>query len=147
MIKRSPNLLFVGPLCNLAEYGNIFYVQAENRPSKRWLDVSLSLSLIIVICMIYRILDTCNLHPLICYIVCVSGSYFCYDNPAALQDRMEQDLKLTTSQFMWFYSMYSWPNVILCFFGGFLIDRVFGVRLGAIIFSVFVVAGQVLHNN
>ncbi|XP_074658444.1 lysosomal dipeptide transporter MFSD1-like isoform X2 [Tubulanus polymorphus] len=72
------------------------------------------------------------------------GSYFCYDNPAALQDTMEADLEITTSQFMSFYAWYSWPNVILCFFGGFLIDRVFGIRLGAIIFSLFVTAGQVL---
>ncbi|CAI9547165.1 unnamed protein product, partial [Staurois parvus] len=37
-----------------------------------------------------------------------------------------------------------WPNVVLCFFGGFLIDRVFGIRLGTIIFSLFVCAGQVI---
>ena len=56
---------------------------------------------------------------------------------------MVRDLDLSTSQFMGFYAWYSWPNVILCFFGGFLIDRVFGVRIGAIIFSLFVTAGQV----
>lgn len=72
------------------------------------------------------------------------GSYFCYDNPAALQDAMLRDLKLTEGQFMLFYSLYSWPNVILCFFGGFLIDKLFGVRLGAIVFAVFVLLGQVL---
>ncbi|KAL5004333.1 hypothetical protein ScPMuIL_017789 [Solemya velum] len=72
------------------------------------------------------------------------GSYFCYDNPAALQDTMISDLNISESQFMSFYSWYSWPNVILCFFGGFLIDKVFGVRLGAIIFSTFVTAGQVV---
>ncbi|XP_070539369.1 lysosomal dipeptide transporter MFSD1-like [Ptychodera flava] len=70
------------------------------------------------------------------------GSYFVYDNPAALQKHMKEDLDLNTSDFMMFYSLYSWPNVILCFFGGFLLDRVFGVRLGAIIFSTFVVIGQ-----
>ncbi|XP_063428788.1 major facilitator superfamily domain-containing protein 1-like [Mytilus trossulus] len=72
------------------------------------------------------------------------GSYFCYDNPAALQDTMIKDLKISESAFMGFYSWYSWPNVILCFFGGFLIDKTFGVRLGAIIFSLFVTAGQVV---
>ncbi|WAR27470.1 MFSD1-like protein [Mya arenaria] len=66
------------------------------------------------------------------------GSYFCYDNPAALQDNMVRDLDISVGQFMGFYSWYSWPNVILCFFGGFLIDSVFGVRVGAIIFSLFV---------
>lgn len=29
---------------------------------------------------------------------------------------------------MQLYAWYSWPNVVLCFFGGFLIDRVFGIR-------------------
>ncbi|KAL4220565.1 Major facilitator superfamily domain-containing protein 1 [Mactra antiquata] len=72
------------------------------------------------------------------------GSYFCYDNPAALQDNMVRDLDISVGQFMGFYSWYSWPNVILCFFGGFLIDRVFGVRIGAVVFSLFVTVGQIV---
>ncbi|XP_068613400.1 lysosomal dipeptide transporter MFSD1-like [Brachionichthys hirsutus] len=72
------------------------------------------------------------------------GSYFCYDNPAALQFEVIQDLKLNTATFMQLYAWYSWPNVVLCFFGGFLIDRIFGIRLGTIIFSLFVCAGQVI---
>uniref|UniRef100_A0A8C4ZLH4 Lysosomal dipeptide transporter MFSD1 n=1 Tax=Gadus morhua TaxID=8049 RepID=A0A8C4ZLH4_GADMO len=56
------------------------------------------------------------------------GSYFCYDNPAALQTDVVQDMNLNTSQFMQLYAWYSWPNVILCFLGGFLLDRVFGIR-------------------
>lgn len=51
------------------------------------------------------------------------GSYFCYDNPGALQDTFMKDLNLTTTSFVALYSIYSWPNVILCFIGGFLIDR------------------------
>jgi hypothetical protein len=51
------------------------------------------------------------------------GSYFCYDNPAALQDHFKKDLKISTSTFTAFYSWYSWPNVVLCFLGGYLIDR------------------------
>ncbi|KAM9318967.1 lysosomal dipeptide transporter MFSD1 isoform 1-T1 [Pholidichthys leucotaenia] len=72
------------------------------------------------------------------------GSYFCYDNPAALQSQMMQDMKLSTQTFMQLYAWYSWPNVVLCFFGGFLLDRVFGIRLGTIIFSSFVCVGQVI---
>uniref|UniRef100_A0A3Q1JZF7 Lysosomal dipeptide transporter MFSD1 n=1 Tax=Anabas testudineus TaxID=64144 RepID=A0A3Q1JZF7_ANATE len=72
------------------------------------------------------------------------GSYFCYDNPAALQTQVLQDLNLNTASFMQLYAWYSWPNVILCFFGGFMIDRVFGIRLGTIIFSLFVCVGQVI---
>ncbi|PKU40724.1 major facilitator superfamily domain-containing protein 1 isoform x1 [Limosa lapponica baueri] len=72
------------------------------------------------------------------------GSYFCYDNPAALQTQVQRDMKVRTAQFMALYAWYSWPNVVLCFFGGFLIDRVFGIRLGTIIFSIFVCVGQVI---
>ena len=72
------------------------------------------------------------------------GSYFCYDNPAALQDNFKRDLKISTSTFTQFYSYYSWPNVILCFLGGYLIDRVFGIRLGTIIFSSMVLTGQIV---
>ncbi|KAJ8313236.1 hypothetical protein KUTeg_009213 [Tegillarca granosa] len=93
----------------------------------------------------------CNPHKalhryLVLIIMCFLsfGSYFCYDNPAALQDNMIRDLDISVSQFMGFYSWYSWPNVILCFFGGFLIDRVLGVRGGAVIFSLFVTAGQIV---
>ncbi|BFZ06095.1 hypothetical protein BsWGS_09134 [Bradybaena similaris] len=77
---------------------------------------------------------------LICFLS--FGSYFCYDNPAALQDTMIRSLNIDEGQFMAFYSFYSWPNVVLCMFGGYLIDRFFGVRLGAIIFGLFVTAGQ-----
>ncbi|XP_025913554.1 major facilitator superfamily domain-containing protein 1 isoform X10 [Apteryx rowi] len=72
------------------------------------------------------------------------GSYFCYDNPAALQTQVQADMKVNTARFMALYAWYSWPNVVLCFFGGFLIDRVFGIRLGTIIFSIFVCVGQVI---
>uniref|UniRef100_A0A9J8A310 Lysosomal dipeptide transporter MFSD1 n=1 Tax=Cyprinus carpio carpio TaxID=630221 RepID=A0A9J8A310_CYPCA len=72
------------------------------------------------------------------------GSYFCYDNPAALQTQVIQDMSLNTASFMQLYSWYSWPNVFLCFLGGSLLDRVFGIRLGTIIFSLFVLVGQII---
>jgi MFS family permease len=72
------------------------------------------------------------------------GSYFCYDTPGALQDEITRDMSISTAEFSSLYAWYSWPNVILCFFGGFLIDRLFGIRLGAIIFSLFIFAGQLV---
>lgn len=57
---------------------------------------------------------------------------------------MESDLNLTETEFTIFYSAYSYPNVILCFFGGFLLDTVFGIRLGAIIFAALICVGQVI---
>ncbi len=40
------------------------------------------------------------------------GTYYCDDNPAALQDVMKEDLKISSSTFTSFYSWYSWPNVM-----------------------------------
>jgi hypothetical protein len=40
------------------------------------------------------------------------GSYYCYDNPAGLEDVMKSDLKISSTTFTSFYSWYSWPNVV-----------------------------------
>lgn len=72
------------------------------------------------------------------------GSYFCYDNPGALRDHFKPDLDINTTQFTLLYSIYSWPNVVLCFIGGFLIDRVFGIRMGTIIYLFVLLVGQIL---
>ncbi|CAN8021308.1 unnamed protein product [Ixodes persulcatus] len=72
------------------------------------------------------------------------GSYYCSDNPGALQTQIESMMVVTTSEFSSLYSWYSWPNTVLCFLGGFLIDRVFGIRMGAIIFSTIIIVGQVV---
>jgi len=72
------------------------------------------------------------------------GLEFCYVMPGALEDHFESDLKITTGTFTMFNSYYSMANVIFCFFGGFLIDNLLGVRLGAIIFSSLITIGQIL---
>ena len=55
-----------------------------------------------------------------------------------------QVMKIDTTKYVLLYSLYSWPNVVLSVFGGFLLDRVFGIRLGTIIFSVLVCVGQLV---
>ncbi|XP_058794492.1 major facilitator superfamily domain-containing protein 1-like [Phymastichus coffea] len=79
-------------------------------------------------------------------IICLLGFglYFCYDNPGALQDKFEKEMNMTTTKFSMLYSVYSWPNVVLCFFGGFLIDSVFGVRWGTIIYVFVALCGQLI---
>jgi MFS family permease len=41
--------------------------------------------------------------------------------------------------------VYTFPNIILPFIGGFLLDTVIGSRWGTIIFGFFVVLGTVLE--
>ncbi|RWS31064.1 major facilitator superfamily domain-containing protein 1-like isoform X3, partial [Leptotrombidium deliense] len=72
------------------------------------------------------------------------GNYFVYDIPGSLQSKITSDMNVNTAAFGTLYSVYSWPNVIISFFGGFLIDRVFGIRLGAVVFASIVLAGQLV---
>ena len=66
------------------------------------------------------------------------------DNPAAMQGIILDDLKINKAVFMRLYAWYSYPNVILALCGGFLIDRVFGIRLGAFLFACCITVGQVI---
>jgi MFS family permease len=70
------------------------------------------------------------------------GSYFIYDIPGALTTPLTNRLDLSDLEYSALYSVYSWPNAILALVGGFLIDRVFGIRLGAIVFCTLVFVGQ-----
>ena len=53
------------------------------------------------------------------------GSFFCYDNPAALENEFMKDLSLSGQSYMELYAFFSWPNIILSCIGGFLIDYEF----------------------
>lgn len=79
-----------------------------------------------------------------CLFQMFSGSYYIYDNPGALSVQIERDMNVTNTDYTTLYSMYSWPNVILGLFGGYLIDRVVGVRLGTLLFSLFICLGQLI---
>ena len=70
------------------------------------------------------------------------GSYFCFDNPGALQTPIKDAMHVSTYQFSNLYAWYSWPNVVLPIIGGYLMDSVFGIRLGTIIFAIFICIGK-----
>lgn len=57
------------------------------------------------------------------------GSYFCYDIPGALgAPLLEQYYDINSFEYSLFYAMYSLPNTVLPFFGGYFVDRVLGVK-------------------
>jgi MFS family permease len=79
------------------------------------------------------------------------GSYWVYDTPGAIQTPLtyyfaESGMTYTNSDNSLLYSVYSWPNVILAFFGGYIIDRFLGVRLGSLLFCSLVLLGQVIFS-
>ena len=74
------------------------------------------------------------------------GSYYCYDNPSALESyltKADGDFKLSNVNYNLLYSVYSFPNIVLPLFGGLLIDRM-GIRIGVVLFSFLLIVGQFL---
>ena len=72
------------------------------------------------------------------------GTYFCFDNPAALEKEFRDVFNIDATKFEYLYGIYAWPNCIIPMLGGYFADR-FGVEKVAIIFSVIVLAGKDVH--
>lgn len=87
---------------------------------------------------------------LILFLTCMMmiANYYCYDIPAALhqqfEDYMGNDENFET-YFQLLYTLYSVPNVILPFFGGYFVDS-WGVRTCLIIFTSLLAVGQVVFS-
>lgn len=74
------------------------------------------------------------------------GSYYCFDIPAALKSQIDDYTGNRDDYEFYFnlmYTLYAAPNVILPFFGGYLVDR-FGVTICLLIFSSLIATGQVI---
>lgn len=50
---------------------------------------------------------------------------------------------VSTYEFENLYAWYSWPNVVLPIIGGYFVDNVLGMRLAAIAFAAFILAGEI----
>lgn len=73
------------------------------------------------------------------------GNYFMYDNPAALMSRFEAIIcGGSTVRYLMLYSVYSIPNTVQPFFGGYLTDVVFGKRCALLVFTSFSLAGSLV---
>ena len=89
------------------------------------------------------------------------GSYYVYDLPAATENQMSAYFGVAASnstavgdddssddnsfgfKFNLMYSVYSWPNVVLPFFGGLISDKL-GVRLTGVCFMFLIMMGQII---
>lgn len=74
------------------------------------------------------------------------GNYYCYDNPAALKTQIDDYMGNPSDYetlFSLLYTVYSIPNVILPFFGGYFIDKL-GVRLCLLVFAGCILTGQIV---
>jgi MFS family permease len=74
------------------------------------------------------------------------GNYYCYDIPAALNSQMDDYMGKPddfATLFSLLYTVYSVPNIILPFFGGYFIDRL-GVRVCMLTFAMCITIGQLI---
>jgi MFS family permease len=71
------------------------------------------------------------------------GSYFAYDSIGAIAPLLRDNLGFSQEDIGLLYSWYSYPNLIMVFIGGYLIDKI-GTRLGSLIFSFLVFTGAVM---
>ncbi|GMH95609.1 hypothetical protein TrST_g6790 [Triparma strigata] len=73
------------------------------------------------------------------------GNYYCYDNPASLHNSMQTLMPSTNFEtyYSLLYTVYSIPNIVLPFFGGFFVDKL-GAPICLIIFSSLILAGQIV---
>jgi len=81
------------------------------------------------------------------------GSYYIYDFPGAIgigrYNSIEakffaHGLSYTEGMNQSLYSVYSWPNTILAFFGGILIDNILGLRKAMVLFCLLVLSGSIV---
>lgn len=71
----------------------------------------------------------------------VFGNDYCYDLPQALETPIQEKFNVSEVQYNLLYSVYSMPNIILPFFGGYILDY-FGVKVGVLLFNLLIIAGQ-----
>lgn len=72
------------------------------------------------------------------------GKNYCFNIPQSLETKfLKGEFHLSNLQFDLFYSVYSFPNILLPFFGGIFVDKL-GNRIGIILFSSLILLGQFL---
>jgi MFS family permease len=83
---------------------------------------------------------------LVCICFLTFGSYWVYDEPGALEDQFKQWFGhgFDNSDNALFYSVYSYPNIILPFISGIIIDQVLGVRWSSLLFICCILVGDCL---
>lgn len=78
-------------------------------------------------------------------LVCFGINYV-FDFPQALEDPLLRLFRIDTVKLELLYSMYAIPNVLLCPFSGYLIEKI-GSQKAGLVFAFLVLVGQILCIN
>ena len=79
---------------------------------------------------------------LVCFIH-ITAQYV-LESPAGLEDTIIKVMKVNTAQYDLLFSVYGWPNIVLCLVGGVIVDRFLGLRVGYIFFLTLLTTGQLV---
>lgn len=74
------------------------------------------------------------------------ANYYCYDIPAALNSQMDDYFGNPSNyetMYSLLYTLYSIPNIILPFFGGYFVGQL-GVRICLLVFTILITLGQLV---
>jgi MFS family permease len=71
----------------------------------------------------------------------VFGNDYCYDLPQALENPIQEKFGVTEVQYNLLYSVYSLPNIVLPFVGGYILDY-FGIKVGVLLYNLLILLGQ-----
>ena len=73
----------------------------------------------------------------------VFGNDYCYDLPQALETPLQKDFNIGEVEYNLLYSVYSLPNILLPFVGGYILDY-FGIKFGVLLYNFLIIVGQTL---
>ena len=70
--------------------------------------------------------------------------YFAIELPSGLQLDIINVMNINAKQYNLLFSVFTWPDLVLSVFGGILIDRVIGMRIGILLLVLFALSGQTI---
>ena len=123
---------------NVNENNEIYYyINVKESPKdiykyRRWI-------VLVLVCLIGM-----GMYCIYIYIYIIH-SQFGYMNGNVIEKQLIQDIGTTQKGYDILISIYSWPNIILPFFGGYFIDK-FGTKVMLILFLIIMLIGQMFYN-
>jgi len=70
----------------------------------------------------------------------ICGAYYCFDNPAELEEVFEKKFNISMTKYSLMYSLYSLPNMIIPLLAGIFLNKM-GHHLGLFLTSLLVTIG------
>ena len=73
-----------------------------------------------------------------------TSMFFAIELPTGLQKTLLNVIDIDAKQYNLLFSISTWPDVVLSVFGGLLVDRVIGIRVGVLLVAAIGVVGEAI---